>query len=155
MGIVIIWRTTPRYNIIFWKGSICNIKCLLTASKTNVIVVLVPKTVSELDISELVSENAGEGGSDDSTRNAPLRDPSWEQIYVVYVSAITGNHHSVYVRTTRISIKYMHIYRYLLPTRIEERGLLGVGSIQAVILPSCQYMRNIASYFFNMILIGQ
>ena len=32
----------------------------------------------------------------------------------------------------------------LLPTRSEERGLLGFGSIPVAILPSCQDMKTIA-----------
>ena len=32
----------------------------------------------------------------------------------------------------------------LLPTGNEEREVLGVGSIPVAILPSCQYMTNIA-----------
>ena len=32
----------------------------------------------------------------------------------------------------------------VIPTRSEEREVLGVGSIPDAILPSCQYMKNIA-----------
>ena len=33
---------------------------------------------------------------------------------------------------------------HLLPTGSEEREVLGVGSVLDAILPSCQYMKNIA-----------
>ena len=33
-------------------------------------------------------------------------------------------------------------YFILLPTGVEERGVLGVGSILVVILPSCQVVKN-------------
>ena len=38
---------------------------------------------------------------------------------------------------------------YLLPTRSEERGVLGVGSIPVAILPSCQDMKTIALQLYK------
>ena len=41
----------------------------------------------------------------------------------------------------------IHVYCiviHLLPTKIEERGVLGVGSIPFAILPSCEDMKPIA-----------
>ena len=52
--------------------------------------------------------------------------------------------------TTQLTQLYsfcIHIYCiviHLLPTKREERGVLGVGSIPVVILPSCEDMKPIA-----------
>ena len=41
-------------------------------------------------------------------------------------------------------VKIIEEKQYLLPTRGEERGVLGVGSVPVAILPSCQDAKNIA-----------
>ena len=40
----------------------------------------------------------------------------------------------------------LYVYWNLLPSRSEERGVLGVGGIPVPILQSCQDMKTIASY---------
>ena len=42
----------------------------------------------------------------------------------------------------------------LLPTGSKERGVLGVGSIPAAILPSCQYMQILHYNCTDMNLVG-
>ena len=46
-----------------------------------------------------------------------------------------------------IDIVLFKIYQNLLPTRCEEREVLGVGTIPVAILPSYQDVKTIALYF--------
>ena len=46
-------------------------------------------------------------------------------------------HCAILVTGNRIIYVNMYVYLYLLPTRSEEKGVLGVGSIPITILPSC------------------
>ena len=50
------------------------------------------------------------------------------------------------LRPMRKALKILSIMKtiYLLPTGSEEREVLGFGSIPVGLLPSCQYVKNIA-----------
>ena len=52
------------------------------------------------------------------------------------------NENMLHARTHCVIFQQSYI-NILLPSGSEEREVLGVGSIPAAILPSCQYMKNI------------
>ena len=56
----------------------------------------------------------------------------------------------------RIQFSASHVWSYLilLPTVSEERGVLGVGSIPVAILPSCEEVKTIPSYYININTVG-